>query len=358
MDKVDGIQRVLSAIVKNRKAILRRKFARRGGHRQRQNGRIPFRFRLTAKATHQFPRSSLSRRNHFVGSRREEAEWSALIMTQKGTNMEYEDNPITEETLEDQDGGQEETEDLHEPEADDAGSEAESAEEPGDGGRGRKEQTHEDNSAAKAARIRVERETETRIKKQFDDEIAGSMIPNPYTGKPFKDWAEFREYIEQYHEEQLQERAKTEKRTMAELRREEEDRKLAAQKRRELQEAETQEAAEKAEREFILQDAQDFAKKNPDVDIGKLEKNQRFRKFCGNRFGKEPLAGLYEDYVELVGEAAASAAEKAKSKQERSVGSGAGSGGGGLTAAQQKELDAWNRNNPNMKMTAKEFMER
>lgn len=277
--------------------------------------------------------------------------------TERNT-MDYEDNPITEETLEDQDGGQEEVEDLHEPEADDAGSEAESAEEPGDGGRGRKEQTHEDNSAAKAARIRAERETEARIKKQFDDEIAGSMIPNPYTGKPFKDWAEFREYIEQYHEEQLQERAKTEKRPMAELRREEEDRKLAAQKRRELQEAETKEAAAKAEREFILQDAQDFAKKHPDVDIGKLEKNQRFRKFCGNRFGKEPLAGLYEDYVELVGEAAASAAEKAKSKQERSVGSGAGSGGGGLTAAQQKELDAWNRNNPQMKMTAKEFLER
>lgn len=272
--------------------------------------------------------------------------------------MGYEENPITEEPLEDQDGGQEEAEGLHEPEADDAGSEAESTEEPGGGGRDRKEQTHEDNSAAKAARIRAERETEARIKKQFDDEIAGSMIPNPYTGKPFQNWEEFQAYIEQYHEEQLQERAKTEKRTMEELRREEEDRKLAAQKRKELQEAENREAQQRAEREFILQDAQDFAKKHPDVDIGKLEKNQRFRKFCGNRFGKEPLAGLYEDYVELVGEAAASAAEKAKSKQERGVGSGAGSRGSGLTAAQQQELDAWNRNNPRMKMTAKEFLER
>ena len=50
--------------------------------------------------------------------------------------------------------------------------------------------------------------------------------------------------------------------------------------------------------------------------------------------------------------------EKAAKKAERSTGAGGGGVSAGLTAAQQRELDEWNREYPNLKMTAKEFLER
>ena len=68
---------------------------------------------------------------------------------------------------------------------------------------------------------------------------------------------------------------------------------------------------------------------------------------------------LYADWQELVGEdAAAKAVEKSAKKAERSTGAGGGGVSDGLTAAQQRELDEWNRSYPQMKMTAKEFFER
>lgn len=76
-------------------------------------------------------------------------------------------------------------------------------------------------------------------------------------------------------------------------------------------------------------------------------------------YGKEPLSELYADWQELVGEeAAAKAVEKSARKAERSTGAGGGGVSAGLTAAQQRELDEWNREFPHLKMTAKDFLER
>ena len=74
------------------------------------------------------------------------------------------ENPITDEIdeTEVQDGGEAGNEDRQE-QAETEGGAAESAEEPGDGDRGRK-QTHELNAAAKAARKQAERETEERMR--------------------------------------------------------------------------------------------------------------------------------------------------------------------------------------------------
>ena len=90
------------------------------------------------------------------------------------------ENPITDaidETEVQQDGGEAGNEDRQE-QAETEGGAAESAEEPGDGDRGQK-QTHELNAAAKAARKQAERETEERMRRKFDEEIAATGIPNP-----------------------------------------------------------------------------------------------------------------------------------------------------------------------------------
>ena len=69
----------------------------------------------------------------------------------------------------------------------------------------------------------------------------------------------------------------------------------------------------------------------------------------------ESLAKLYEDYREIVNGAEKAARAAVQSRSKRSTGSGGG-GGDILTAKQRASLEAWNRANPDMKMTAREFL--
>ena len=164
--------------------------------------------------------------------------------------------------------------------------------------------TRAENAAIRAARIRAQREAETRMGARLDEEIASSGVLNPYTGRPFANMKEFREYGKKLREAELTEQAK-----------------------------------------------------KTDVDVEKLENNPSFRRFAGSRFGREPLSALYEDFCGLVSEAGRSGAEKAASRASRSTGAGS-SGGAALTPTQQRELDRWNAENPDMAMTAKEFLSR
>lgn len=116
---------------------------------------------------------------------------------------------------------------------------------------------------------------------------------------------------------------------------------------------------EEEQMRFIADDAREFARRFPEADLAGLDASESFRRFCGSRYGREPLSELYADWKELVGEeAAAKAVEKSAAKAERSTGAGGGGASAGLTAAQQRELDEWNRSYPQMKMTAKEFLKR
>lgn len=148
-------------------------------------------------------------------------------------------------------------------------------------------------------------------------------------------------------------------RTVQDLEEEEDAKEAVRKQKRERAEKEKAEAEAKRQRDWIAQDAAAFVREHPDVDISKLDANARFRRFCGSRYGKEPLSELYADWQELVGEeAAAKAVEKSAAKAERSTGAGGGGVSDGLTAAQQRELDEWNRSYPQTKMTAKEFLKR
>lgn len=276
------------------------------------------------------------------------------------------ENPMNEQAeseAELQDGGQEgvvapENGEESAPEQEVEAAEGEDAGgEPADGGQAQKaQQTHQDNAAAKAARIRAERETEARVRRELDEEVANMGLVDPYTNQPIRTQKDLKAYTERHREAQLRERAERENRPLEELRREAENQTLAEQKRRELEESQKKADADKKQQDFLMQDAADFMARHPEVDIMKLQNNQNFREFCGSRFGREPLADLYESYLKFANGAAAQS--KAQSKAARSVGGGTGSAGSGLTAEQQRALDKWNRDNPEMRMTAKEFLSR
>ena len=111
--------------------------------------------------------------------------------------------------------------------------------------------------------------------------------------------------------------------------------------------------------DFIARDYEDFVRRYPRVDLRELDADSAFHRFCGSRYGKEPLAQLYEDWVALSRSAEERVQARSRSKESRATGSGSGSAAdSGLTAAQQRSLEEWNRAFPHMRMTAKEFAQR
>ena len=216
-------------------------------------------------------------------------------------------------------------------------------------------QSRADNAALKAARLQGSREAESRLRAQFDREIAESGAVNPTTGKPFQSFKEFQEYGKKYQEELLEEQAEKTGRPIEELREEAENRAYISKQRKEAEAKNGQNSKRLEQQQWMMDDALAFHQAYPEVDLGKLETDKRFRKFAGNRLYKEPLIGLYEDYLELVSDAQETGRAQAGSKASRGTGGGTGGETVRLTPAQQKELAEWNREYPNMKMTAAEF---
>ena len=128
---------------------------------------------------------------------------------------------------------------------------------------------------------------------------------------------------------------------------------------RELREQrESEQEARRQEMEFIAGDVAEFRESYPGVDLEGLDGDPAFRRFCGSRYGREPLAELYGDYLALAGEQRSAAAARADSRSRRETGAGGASGADTLSARQQRDLDEWNRAYPSMRMTAKEFLSR
>lgn len=68
-------------------------------------------------------------------------------------------------------------------------------------------QTREDNTAAKAARLRAEQETAERLQKEYNANIAGMGLVNPFTQKPITTLEGMAEYTEQARQAQLREQS-------------------------------------------------------------------------------------------------------------------------------------------------------
>ena len=250
------------------------------------------------------------------------------------------------------------------------GQESETApkEEPAAGKVQKPRQTPEENHAFRAMRLKAHREAmqaaEAAMSAKTDDAIANSGVINPYTKQPFQSMKELLEYGERYRKAEIAKQARQTGRSVSELEEDAANRAFISNMRRsaEQQNAATRQAqaAEQAQRDFIANDVLDFVEKFPQFgvdEVSALENNPAFRRFCGSRFGREPLASLYEDYRNIVGDAGASAVARASSRSTRSTASGT-AGGTALTPSQKKALDEWNTNNPEMKMTAKEFLSR
>ena len=94
------------------------------------------------------------------------------------------------------------------------------------------------------------------------------------------------------------------------------------------------------------------------VGVAGLDASESFRRFCGSRYGREPLSELYADYLEVAGGALRAAQARRESRAARSTGSGGSGAYEALNARQQSELDAWNRAFPQMKMSAREYLSR
>ena len=229
---------------------------------------------------------------------------------------------------------------------------------------GARRQTREENSAARLARLRAERDTTARMTAETDEKIARMGMKNPATGELIKNMAELEAFGKLQRDAEIRDIAKRSGRSASEVEAEMDDRDFIRRMRRENEEKERAAAAavsgtatEDQRRDFVEKDAQDFQRKHPNVNVAELVDNPHFLEFCGSRFTREPLAGLYESYMKLTGEAESAGRAGAQSRKSRSTGSGGG-GGGVLTPSQRASLDAWNRDNPDMKMTAKEFLAR
>jgi hypothetical protein len=223
------------------------------------------------------------------------------------------------------------------------------------GGADRGQQSHDDNKRYQAARRSGEQAGYERAMKEVNDRIARGRMRDPNTGEEIDSLDKLDAYTKAVRTNRIQSRAKAEGKSVAQVTEEEDTRDWIAEQRR-RQKAE--EKKPESQQDFIARDLQDFRDRHPEADISKLDNNKAFRRFCGSRYGKEPLADLYEDYLEIAGEREAAALARAESKSSRATGSGGGSGAETLTASQQRDLDEWNRNYPNMKMTAKEFLSR
>ena len=115
---------------------------------------------------------------------------------------------------------------------------------------------------------------------------------------------------------------------------------------------------EEEQMRFIAEDAREFARRYPEADLAGLDASESFRRFCGSRYGREPLSELYADYLEVAGGALRAAQARRESRAARSTGSGGSGAYEALNARQQSELDAWNRAFPQMKMSAREYLSR
>lgn len=240
------------------------------------------------------------------------------------------------------------------PQGDDAAEQgSEGGQSSGNADRG--QQSHEDNRRYQAARRAGEQAGYDKAMREVNERIARGRMRDPNTGEEIDSLDKLDSYTASVRTNRIQSRAKAEGKSVAQVTEEEDTRDWIAEQRR-RQKAE--EKKPESQQDFISRDLVDFQSRHPEADVRKLDNDRNFRRFCGSRYGREPLADLYEDYLEIAGEREAAALARAESKTSRATGSGGGSGSETLTASQQRALDEWNRNYPNMKMTAKEFLSR
>jgi hypothetical protein len=151
-----------------------------------------------------------------------------------------------------------------------------------------KEQSPE--QTAEFARQRRERElTEAKEAAKLEGIMLALHGENPYTQKPMKDAHDVKEYL------LMEEIAKGGGDPIADY-----PERVKERTRKEQEAAKTQTGQQRTA-EFIRKDRDAFIAANPDVEIGKLLEDKKFRVFSKARVGKEPLSDIYADYIGFLG---------------------------------------------------------
>ena len=213
-------------------------------------------------------------------------------------------------------------------------------------------QSHEENRRFQAARRKGDQAGYERRAREELEIITALGMRNPIDNREIRTLEDLSEYGKAFKRQKNEELAKKTGRPLAEIEEEQANREYISRQRREA------EARESTVNNRAAQDIAELQEAYPEVDVNKLLEDDDFMEFCDGRIGQKPLADLYESYTRLTGKAAKAAEQKKESKQKRATGAGGGSGNEALSAEQQASLDMWNRQNPHLKMSAKEYMQR
>ena len=128
-----------------------------------------------------------------------------------------------------------------------------------------------------------------------------------------------------------------------------------------LEEASKEETNKLLKEDWEKQQA-DFNEKHTDTDVSKLQQDEDFIDYTRSRVGT--LTEIYEDYVKFTSKLEKKTADeiraKYKSKDLLSTGTGKGTAGdsSGLEEQERETLEAWNKQNPKLKMSSTEFKNR
>lgn len=159
-------------------------------------------------------------------------------------------------------------------------------------------QTAEDNSKARLARIKAEKEAEKKIeqarKEAYEKGLEQGKIQsyigkqNPYTGETIKDDFDVQEYLEMY---ELDTNGKDPISGYRELQK---------QKAREEAEKKLKADEENKQKLWYENDTKDFLDKYSQEKLQELTKDEDFNMFANGKVGKIPLAQIYEDYQKFI----------------------------------------------------------
>ena len=209
-----------------------------------------------------------------------------------------------------------------------------------------------------AARRSGSQEGYKRAQKEVDEQIAAFGRTDPRTGKAIRNMADLVSFFEGQEEAEVEAEAAQTKKSKEIVRREREAKRLG-ERELEKQRKEREDNQRKAEeREFFAKDYAEFVETHGKELFDKLAADPDFNDYAEGKIGKWPLEKIYNGYQKLTGKAEQRGTAKRTSKEDRSTGTGSAGGGDGLTAAQRAGLDEWNKRNPRMAMTAKEWLSR
>jgi hypothetical protein len=227
--------------------------------------------------------------------------------------------------------------------------------------------TFNEQEQAEIDRIVGERLSREKTKyTDYDDlaEIAKELEDFNYTGTPAEKKAAIKAYKEEIRKaaelEELEKQAKatgSDPDLLKEIKSlRDEITELKGEREANKKAEETKQQSEEAWKNQL----KEFNEKYSDVDLDKLNSNEKFLKFCKGKTGT--LTDIYEDFLDFIGDAEKEFVEKVKANSERSTSSGRGAGadGGshGLSDDEKTFVDDHNKRYPKMKMTYKEYADR